>query len=287
MPSWPTMTTAVADLTVRYARTGGDKPPALLLHGLMGSGATWTPVARALENEFDVILPDARGHGGSSAPAVGYRYGDLADDTVGLIDNLALSRPVLIGHSMGGMTAALVASRIGQRLRGLVLADPTFLTSERQQEVFESDVLGQHTQAVARGRAALLEEALSRPTRRAAELVELQVEARLKMSPAAIDILRPPNPPYRELVSTIAVPTLLVVGDKTIVTFDMAAELRDRNPNVRIARVDNAGHGLPFDHPTQLAQSILDFFRVCRSCTGHAPRDDLDVGAAPGACSEP
>lgn len=62
------------------------------------------------------------------------------------------------------------------------------------------------------------------PTRRPAELVEPQVEARLQMNPAAIDILRPPNPPYRELASTVAVPTLLVVGDKTIVTFDMAAE---------------------------------------------------------------
>jgi len=54
------------DLTISYQRTGGEKPPAVLLHGLMGSGAGWTPVAQALEAEFDVIMPDARGHGGSS-----------------------------------------------------------------------------------------------------------------------------------------------------------------------------------------------------------------------------
>ena len=259
MSDWPTKTTAVGDVTVRYTRSGGDKPPALLLHGLMGSGATWTPVARQLKEQFDVILPDARGHGGSSAPAIGYRYADLAEDAISLIDNLALSRPVLIGHSMGGLTAALVASRMGHRLRCLVLADPTFLTPERQREVYDSDVAGQHAQAVSRGRAALVEEALARPTRRSAELVELQVEARLNTSSAAIDILRPPNPPYLELVSTIAIPTLLVIGDKTIVTVDMATELREHNPNLQIARIDDAGHGLPFDHPEQLAQSILDF----------------------------
>lgn len=260
MPPWRSTTTEVADVTVHYTRTGGDKPPAVLLHGLMGSGATWTPVARALEQRFDVILPDARGHGGSGAPRLGYRYANLADDVVGLIDNLALPRPILLGHSMGGMTAALVAARLGQRLRGLVLADPTFLTPERQQEVYDSDVAGQHARAVAQGRAALVREARARPSGRSTELVELQVDARMKTSSAALDILRPPNPPYDELMSTITVPTLLVVGDTTVVTFDMASEIGQRNPHVQIVRVHGAGHGLPFDQPEQLARAVLEFF---------------------------
>jgi pimeloyl-ACP methyl ester carboxylesterase len=74
----------------------------------MGSGACWAPLARTLEDEFDVVMPDARGHGGSSAPHHGYRYDDLANDVVGLMRGLALSRPVLLGHSMGGMTAAVL-----------------------------------------------------------------------------------------------------------------------------------------------------------------------------------
>jgi hypothetical protein len=47
--------------------------------------ACWTPLACALEGEFDVVMPDARGHGGSSAPHHGYRYDDHASDVVGLI----------------------------------------------------------------------------------------------------------------------------------------------------------------------------------------------------------
>ena len=45
----------------------------------------WTPLARALESDYDVVLPDARGHGRSGVPADGYRYEDLAADVVGLI----------------------------------------------------------------------------------------------------------------------------------------------------------------------------------------------------------
>jgi len=60
-------------ISLHYLRTRGAKPPVVLLHGLMGNGACWTPLARALEDEFDVVMPDARGHGGSTAPHHGYR----------------------------------------------------------------------------------------------------------------------------------------------------------------------------------------------------------------------
>lgn len=261
MLPWPTLSADVNDVTISYQRTGGDKPPAVLLHGLMGSGAGWTPVAQALETEFDVIMPDARGHGSSSAPNSGYRYPDLAADVVGLIQELSLSRTVLVGHSMGGMTAAVSATHIGHLLRGLVLVDPTFLDSERQLEVYESDVGGQHRSAVSQGSAALTRASLKRNTRRSPELVELQVRARMNTSLAAFDILRPPNPPYRELVPMIEVPTLLVIGDKPVVTLEVAAALCELNPRMRVDQIDNAGHGLPFDQPKRLAQSIAAFCR--------------------------
>ncbi|WP_443018148.1 alpha/beta fold hydrolase [Sphingobium sp. TCM1] len=51
----------------------------MALHGLMGSGACLLPLARAVA-DHDIILPDARGHGGSSSPPNGYLYSDLAGD---------------------------------------------------------------------------------------------------------------------------------------------------------------------------------------------------------------
>lgn len=90
----------------------------------MGSGACWSPLARALEVEFDVIMAYSRGHGSSSAPAFGYSYDVLAGDVLQLIQGLGLQRPVLLGHSMGGMTAAVAAQRSAGTLRGVVLVDP-------------------------------------------------------------------------------------------------------------------------------------------------------------------
>lgn len=78
---------------------------------------------------------------------------------------------------------------------------------------------------------------------------------------AAVDILRPPNPPYRQLISALDLPTLLVIGDNPVVTLDMAAELREPNPCLRVDQIDDAGHGLPFDQPERLAQSVLAFAR--------------------------
>ena len=99
------------DIDIHFLRTGGDKPPLVALHGLIGSGACLSPVARTLKGDFDVILPDARGHGQSSGPVSGYSYPELAADVIGLIEKLALDQPILLGHSMGGLTAAVVALR--------------------------------------------------------------------------------------------------------------------------------------------------------------------------------
>ena len=194
MTTWTSEVCEANAISIRYLRTGGAKPPVVLLHGLMGSGACWTPLARALEGEFDVVMPDARGHGGSSAPPHGYRYDDHASDVVGLIRVLGLSRPVLLGHSMGGMTAAVVASRGAGIIRGLILVDPTFLSPERQREVHESDVADQHRRALGLQKSDLVAQARARHPHRSPEVIELQAEARLKTHIGAFDVLTPPNP---------------------------------------------------------------------------------------------
>lgn len=261
MTSWRSHTHETNGIRVHYLRTGGDKPPVVLLHGLMGSGACWAPLARALEPEFDVIMPDARGHGDSSAPEHGYQYDDLADDVVGLLRGLGLARPVLLGHSMGGMTAAVVASRAGGLLRGLVLVDPTFLSPERQREVHGSGVAEQHRRALGLQKSELVAQARARLPHRSLEIIELQAEARLKTNLAAFDVLTPPNPEYHAVVSVIDVPSLLVIGDNPVVTMEMATELRDLHTRLRVEQIENAGHGLPFEQPERLGEVVLSFLR--------------------------
>jgi N-formylmaleamate deformylase len=244
-------------IAIHYHRTGGEKPPVVLLHGLTGSGATWAPIARVLEHDFDVVMPDARGHGGSSAPLHGYTYDDHANDVIELVDKLALDRPIVVGHSMGGMVAAVVASRI--RLRGVVLVDPTFLSAERQREVYDSDVTEQHRRILELARAELVAELRARHPHRSAELIELLADARQRTSAAAFDVLTPPNPDYRAVMRAIDAPSLLVIGDRPVVTLEQATEL-----GVRIEQIRDAGHGVPYDQPARLAELIASLAGIVR-----------------------
>ena len=262
MADWTTGTCKANGIDVHYLRTGGNKPPIVLLHGLMTKGACWTPLAQALENEYDVIMPDARGHGNSSAPDHGYRYEDLADDVVSFIDALGLANPVLLGHSMGGMTAAVIASQNPKRLRGLVLADPTFLTPKRQREVHESDVADQHRRILNRPREDYLAEVRDRKSRRSQEVIELFAQARLQTSIHAFEILTPPNPDYLQLIKTINVPSLLVVGDDgAVVSSEMAGELAALNQRLEVVQIAQAGHGVPYDQPERFSAVVQTFLR--------------------------
>jgi pimeloyl-ACP methyl ester carboxylesterase len=246
-------------IAIHYLRTGGAKPPLIALHGLTGSGACWTPFGRALAGEYDVVMPDARGHGRSSAPPQGYRYEDHARDVIGLIARLSLAAPVLLGHSMGGMTAAVVASRLGNAIGGVILADPTFLSAERQREVYESDVVAQHRSLLGAGRDEVLAQARLRHPHRSTELVALMADARLQTNIRAFDVLTPPNPDYRACVSAICVPALLVIGDHGVVSRETARELQQLNPRLRYERMPDAGHGLPYDQPDRFATTVRSF----------------------------
>jgi pimeloyl-ACP methyl ester carboxylesterase len=266
MPGWKTGICKANGIDVHYLRTGGDKPPVVLLHGLMLNGACWTPLARALEKDYDVIMPDARGHGNSSAPDHGYSYDNLAADVMGLIDTLGLSTPVLLGHSMGGMTAAVVASRNPKRLLGLILADPAFLTPQRQREIHESDIADQHRRILGRPKEDLLAEMHGRNNRRSREVIELFTQARFQTCIHAFEILTPPNPNYMQLINTLDIPSLLVIGDVgSVVSLDVAKELAGLNQYLKIVQIPEAGHGLPYDQPEHFSAVVQSFLRSVKN----------------------
>ena len=244
MTYWNTAVCETNGINIYYTRTGGNKPPLIMLHGLMTNGVCWTGLARVLEKEYDVIMPDARGHGNSSVPDFGYRYEDHANDVAGLINALRLPPPILLGHSMGGTTAAVVASRKPNLLRGLVLADPTFLSPKVQREVRDSDVADQHRRMLNMSLDEVVADARDRHPNRSGETYELFARARLQTSMAAFDVLTPPNPDYKLLVSIIDIPSLLVYGDKGVVSSAVAEELQHLNPRLQVERIREAGHSV-------------------------------------------
>ena len=162
---------------------------------------------------------------------------------------------------MGGMTAAVVASQRTGLTRGLVLADPAFLSPERQREVRESDVAEQHRRILSKTKSDLVTEARRRHPGRSPELVEILAEARLQTRMSAFDVLTPPNPEYRQLVSRIDVPILLVIGDKPVVELETATELQRLNPRLRVEQIKDAGHAVPFDQPERFQAAVGAFLR--------------------------
>ena len=233
-----------------------------MLHGLTANGACWSAVAHAMQADYDVIMPDARGHGKSSAPEHGYRYEDHANDVVGLTAALRLSPAILIGHSMGGLVAAVVASRAPGLVRGLILADPTFLSPEVQRAVRDSDVADQHQRTLSMSLDEVVAEARSRHPERSLDTIERIARARLQTSLGAFDVLTPPNPDYRQVVRAIEVPSLLVMGGPGgVVSPEVAAELQRINVRLQVEQIPEAGHGLHYDQPGRFAVVVKAFLR--------------------------
>ena len=262
MTGWSTGNCATNGINIAYTRTGGGKPPLILLHGLTANGACWATLAHAMQADYDVIMPDARGHGKSSVPDYGYRYEDHANDVVGLIEALRLSHPILIGHSMGGLIAAVVASRNPKLLRCLILADPTFLSPKVQRAVRDSDVADRHRRYLTMPLDDVVAEARSRHPDRSLDTIERMARARLQTSLAAFDVLTPPNPNYMQVVRAIEVPSLLVIGGSAgVVSPDVAADLQRLNPRLQVEQIPEAGHGLHYDQPRRFAVVVKSFLR--------------------------
>jgi pimeloyl-ACP methyl ester carboxylesterase len=80
MSEWQQGDVLTNGIRMHYYRTGGDKPQVVLAHGFSDSGLCWTPVARELEADYDVIMIDARGHGLSEAPTSGYSPKNMGAD---------------------------------------------------------------------------------------------------------------------------------------------------------------------------------------------------------------
>ncbi len=107
----------------RYQEWGrADGAIVLLLHGLTSSSDSWRHVAPVLGERFRVIAFDARGHGDSEWTRE-YSFDAMRDDVAGLMDELGILAAIVVGHSMGALTAYYLAATMPDRVRLLVLEE--------------------------------------------------------------------------------------------------------------------------------------------------------------------
>lgn len=269
MTAWSSGELDISGLRVHYTRTGGgDKPPVVLAHGGTDDGPCWTAIARVLGDEFDVIMPDARGHGRSDAPDQGYGSAQQAADLAGVIRALGLTRPAVLGHSMGAASALVLAGTYPDLPGAILLEDPPSwwmpATSDDEEEA-------------ARRRAAMVARftALKRQTR--AELlagirheqpqwsdveVETWVDAKQRFSPNMLRLLGPEWGAAIDWTPTlrrITCPVTLITADPArgaIVTAEAAEALRQVIPQVRIAHIPGAGHNIRRDQPARFLEVV-------------------------------
>jgi esterase len=112
-----------------YFRSYGSGPPLIILHGLYGSSDNWISIARMVEKNYTVYLPDLRNHGQSPHSDI-MNYDAMRDDLLELADDLKITKFFLAGHSMGGKVAMAFAQMWPERLNGLLIADISPFTNE-------------------------------------------------------------------------------------------------------------------------------------------------------------
>ncbi|MGD0552300.1 MAG: alpha/beta hydrolase [Sedimentisphaerales bacterium] len=251
-------------ITLHYYRTGnGSLPPMVLSHGYTDNGLCWTDLAHAMEKKYDVIMYDLRGHGLSDAPAKGYSIEDNVSDIVGLIKALKLQHPVIIGHSLGGSIAAIVAAQYPDIPKKVVLIDPPglvkpmFETSEdmnRARSWFTRDMNNlKHLskedliKVAAQRHPAISEAARGR-----------WADSKMQMKPQIIDsvLTIPPLKPY---LPKITVPTLILKADANDTVRKMEIDAVSAQPNIRVYHVKGAGHLVHLERPEESLVVLNDF----------------------------
>lgn len=131
-------TVRVNDIDMYYEEHGTGEP-LVLLHGFGSCGQTWKPFYGELAKHFRLIVPDLRGHGGSTNPTGQFTHRQAATDVFALLDKLAVTRFRAMGISTGGMTLLHMASRQPAQVEAMVLIGATHYFPEQARAIMRSE----------------------------------------------------------------------------------------------------------------------------------------------------
>jgi pimeloyl-ACP methyl ester carboxylesterase len=249
---------------------GGGGTPALLLHGGALTGRTWDFVALQIRPARRLIAPDLRGHG-ESHWADDYSLADYVDDVVATLNSLDVKRCHLAGMSLGGVIAALAASRLSGRAVSLALIDVApgvDFESTRTMRSFMSAI------EVAPSIESVVDAALAASANGDRERIGYRMRTLLRRAPSGgwklrEDRRRPHDfPAILEQVNQLdaianaaGIPVLLVRGARSRILPGASARcFAEAVAMATLLVAPGAGHNVQEDNPAYLAAALADFW---------------------------
>lgn len=252
-----------------------EKNRVVFVHGLMAFSANWRKIASRIEDRYQCLIYDQKGHGRSFKPQAGYTPEELAEDLHIITTELGWSSFHLVGHSMGARVAMVFANRYPEKLQTLTLEDmgpevqpeahkyyekmlslvPTpFADKEQMRRFFNEDFLQ-----------------LFQPKESPAVLVSfLQANIEEKSNgqydwrfskQAIIDIVREGHRKDRWFeVSSFRMPALLVRGENShVLPPEIFEKMQQLNPLIEAVEVRGAGHWVHYEKYEEFTEILLRF----------------------------
>jgi pimeloyl-ACP methyl ester carboxylesterase len=251
-----------------YHRTGGDKPQLVLLHGITDNGLCWTRVAKDLQNDYDIIMLDARGHGKSTITNLGsttFSIEDMVDDVGTFIQSLGLDRPILLGHSMGGQVATMVAGKYPHLVSKIALEDPAYFLGKSimiltplVKFLFARAIKGMGSKS----REEIKAECLKRSPTWIDEDVEPWVTAQQEFSQnAGPQVLRKFSfyVNWAQVFPKITCPVLLIIPSNGILKLKTTKKILPSFQHASIAFIQGAGHNVRREQYDRYMEEVRKF----------------------------
>jgi pimeloyl-ACP methyl ester carboxylesterase len=269
-----------------------DAPAVILLHGFPESHRTWRGLAPLLDDRYRLVMPDQRGFGASDRPpeVEAYQASKLVDDVFALAEALGIEQFSLVGHDWGGAIAWPCALRGDPRLERLaiinaphpVIFQKSVIEDEEQRaasqyiNVFRTP--GFELAVEAMGYETFFDKSFARhadlsliPDQERARYIADwcrpgAMTAMLNWYRASPLVVPPPGitVPIPDWVTSvfpkIAVPTLVIWGMEDKALLPIQLEWLDALvPNLRIERIADAGHFVPWEKPEAVAAALGPF----------------------------
>lgn len=249
---WTEDDLTIDDVSLHYVRTGhGDKPPLVLVHGFSDNGRCWVQTALDLDGDYDIVMPDAQGHG-QSARVEPEQAVDLAADLAAIIQTLGLERPIVAGHSMGAATAFQLGVRYPEIPRALILEDPPW-REPVQNEGAGQPVRSALAEATEKNQRSTVEEIQAEARREHPDwpdwVIDTWCPAKKELDPNFLSVLRLNMTDWADGVPELTCPTLIITTDPEqggIVTASVADRVQKANTLCVVVHIPDVGHHIRF-----------------------------------------